>query len=350
MTTPADPGHHGRPRLSPDGSARSHSPKKPSAVHDRGDSFRHELAARLPDMSISKLCPRVPTRTFVALLVATSLASLASVPSASAVTKSKEDVAAAALAQLERQYGATLGAYALDTGNGRTVSYHAKQRFAFCSTFKALAAGVLLRRATDAQLARVVTYGASDLQAYSPVTSQHVATGMSLDDLIAAAVQYSDNTAANLLLAELNGPRGLQHALRGLGDHTTNVDRYEPDLSTATPGDRRDTSTARALAADLRRFVLGHLLSRTRREKFTEELRGNATGAPYIRAGIPADWKVADKTGNGDYGTRNDIAVVWPPHRSPIVIALLSHRGEQDSSSNDALLAEATRVLVTAIA
>ena len=262
---------------------------------------------------------------------------------------SNEGQAVTAFGQLERQYGATLGVYALDTGTGTTVTYHADQRFAFCSTYKALAAGVLLGRDTDAQLTSVITYSSSDLQAYSPITSQHVATGMSLDAVISAALQYSDNTAANLLLAQMGGPSGLQRDLRRIGDETTNVDRDEPAVNTATPGDLRDTSTARALATDLRRFALGRLLTPARTQHLIEQLRGNTTGGPLIRAGVPAGWVVGDKTGTGDYGTHNDIAVVWPPHGDPIVIALLSNRSEQNSTSQDALLADVTKVIVADI-
>jgi beta-lactamase class A len=304
-------------------------------------------------MSIVGRFKRCLTAAVVVPLLAVSLMSTACGPNAHAAKSApsgKEDRAVTAFRQLERQFGATLGVYALDTGTGATVTYHADERFAFCSTFKALAAGVLFRRDTSVQLASVITYGASGLQAYSPITSQHVATGMSLEALISAAVQYSDNTAANLLLDQLGGPSGLQRDLRRLGDETTNFDRYEPTLNTATPGDPRDTSTPRALATDLRGFVLGHLLSPTRRQQLTERLFDNATGGPYIRAGLPATWKVGDKTGNGDYGTRNDIAVVWPLRRSPIVIALLSHRGEQDSTSMDALLADATKVIAAELA
>ncbi len=195
----------------------------------------------------------------------------------------------------------------------------------------------------------MITYDASQLQAYAPVASQHVATGVTVVALIAAATTQSDNTAANLLEAQLGGPSGLQAQLRRVGDPTTDVDRYEPALSTAAPGDRRDTSTPRALATDLRRFVLGGLLTSSRAHELAALLVANTTGDPFIRAGVPASWRVGDKTGNGDWGTRNDIAVVWPPDHAPIVIALLSHRGAQDSSSADALLADATRVVVAGL-
>ncbi len=254
-----------------------------------------------------------------------------------------------ALRRVARRFQAHLGVYVLDTGTGATVTYRADERFAYCSTFKVLAAGILLQRDTEAQLSHVITYRAADLVYHSPITSRHAGTGMTLRALIAAALQYSDNTAANLLLRQLGGPRGLQAALRGLGDATTDADRYEPALSNAVPGDTRDTSTPRALGTDLRQLVLGHVLSPGRRQALTSLLLGNTTGGRYIRAGVPAGWKVGDKTGNGGWGTRNDIAVAWPPGRAPVVISVLSRRNSADASSDDALIADATTAALTAL-
>ncbi|WP_091433960.1 class A beta-lactamase [Micromonospora yangpuensis] len=251
--------------------------------------------------------------------------------------------------ELERQFGARLGVYAIDTGTGRTVTHRADERFAHASTFKALLAGVLLRRLSDADLRRVIRYTEADLLEWAPITSKHVATGMSIEDLIAANVQYSDNTAANLLLEEIGGPKGLQRELRKIGDRTTNTNRNEPTLNEATPGDPRDTSTPRALATDLRAFALGDVLPAPRRQKLIDLLIGNTTGDPYIRAGIPAGWQVGDKTGSGGYGTRNDIAVVWPPTGAPLIIAVLSDRGVPDAPSADTLIAEATEAVVATL-
>jgi beta-lactamase class A len=275
-------------------------------------------------------------------------ASSAAAPAANARDTSQSR-AGQALAQIERRFHARLGVYVLDTGTGRTVTYRAGERFAYCSTSKAISAAILLQRFTDAQLNRVITYRASDLVEYSPITSRHVATGMRLRDVMAAALQYSDNTAANLMGGQLGGPHALQTDLRGLGDPTTDVSRDEPALNDATPGDTRDTSTPAALGADLRRIVLGPVLSPAHRQLLTSLLLGNTTGGPYIRAGVPAGWKVADKTGNGGYGTRNDIAVVWPPARAPIVIAVLSDRGVPHATSNDALIADATQAALAAL-
>ena len=142
--------------------------------------------------------------------------------------------AATAFGRLERQFGARLGVYVLDTGTGRSVAYRADERFAYASTYKALACGVLLREDSDDQLNHVVTYTAADLHSYAPITSQHLATGMTVRDLIAAALQYSDNTAANLLQNQLGGPTGLQTALSALNDVTTHVDRTEPTVNDAS--------------------------------------------------------------------------------------------------------------------
>jgi beta-lactamase class A len=253
-------------------------------------------------------------------------------------------------AKLETEFHAQLGLYAINTGTGRSIAYQADRRFAYCSTIKAFAASVLLQRDTDEQLGRTIAYSKSDLVDYSPVTSQHVDTGMPLAAVMAAALDISDNTALNLMLKQIAGPSALQAALRGLGDTTTNVDRTEPTVNAATPGDPRDTSTARALATDLRAFALGDALSTTRRAQLVSWLQANTTGGPYIRAAVPTSWKVGDRTGNGDYGTRNDIAVLWPPTGAPIVIAVLSNRGDdENAASDDALIADATKLALRGV-
>jgi beta-lactamase class A len=274
-----------------------------------------------------------------------SASSAVATPTASGAAQNRAEHA---FARLEQQFHARLGVYVVNTATGQAVTYRADERFAYCSTYKALAAGVLFKRGTDAQLDKVIPYSATDLVEYSPITSQHVGTGMTLRDLIAAALQYSDNTAANLLLAQLGGPTGLQAALRTLGDPTTQVDRTEPTVNEATPGDIRDTSTPRELGTDLRSFALGAALSDSRRQLLTTLLLGNTTGGPYIRSGVPTGWKVGDKTGNGGYGTRNDIAIVWPTTGSPFVVAVLSDRGIANAPSADALIADATKTAIAA--
>lgn len=279
---------------------------------------------------------------------ATSPSSAGTITTTSSATATADDTAAA-FGALEQRFRARLGVYALDTATGQTVTHRADERFAHASTFKALQAGAVLRRSSDRDLQKVVKYNRSDLLEYAPVTTKHVATGMPLADLLAASLQYSDNTAANLLFDHLGGPEALERELRALGDRTTNIDRIEPHLNEAKPGDTRDTSTPRALGTTLQTLVLGDALPATRRDQLTAWLRGNTTGGPYIRAGVPKGWTVGDKTGSGGYGTRNDIAVVWPPAGAPLVIAIQSDRGVPDAPSADSLIAEATKTTVAAI-
>jgi beta-lactamase class A len=255
----------------------------------------------------------------------------------------------AAFDALEKKYSADLGVYAVDIRTGRTIAYHSNERFAFASTYKALAAGVLFARSTDDELAATIHYDATDLVDYSPITGQHVETGMSLHDLVAAALQYSDNTAANLMLEHLGGPPGLHEALRRLGDNTTNVDRTEPDVNTAIPGDLRDTTTPHAIAVDLRAYLVGNALTPTRRAMMTQLMLGNTTGAPWIRAGLPSDWTIGDKTGSGGYGTRNDIAVAYRPDGDPVLISIMTDRNIVGAASDDTLIAEATQQIVTSL-
>ncbi|GAB6898768.1 class A beta-lactamase [Kineosporia succinea] len=289
-----------------------------------------------------------------ALAVVTVLFGCAAGPSAAATTPvvpvSATDATDASSSSefrdLEKEFGATLGVYALDTGSGETVGFRADRRFAYASTFKALQAGVLLKQRTDREMDRVIRYDESDLLEYAPITSQHVETGMTLGELADASVRYSDNTAANLIFEELGGPRALDRALERLGDRTTHVDRIEPNLNEAAPGDIRDTSTPRALATDLRTLVLGRALNPADRSVLADLLRRNTTGDNLIRSAVPSDWTVGDKTGGGRYGTRNDIAVLWPPHGDPIVMAVLSTRPAEDATYDDALIARAAAVVV----
>jgi beta-lactamase class A len=294
------------------------------------------------------------THRLVAAVVAVSLAACGPADAAEQPTRDSAATAPApsvpdrehTFRQLEERFDARLGVYAIDTGTGRTVRYRADERFAYASTFKALAAAEILDETTDAELDRVVRYSADDLVTYSPITEQHVADGMTLRAIADAAVRYSDNTAANLMFRHLGGPQKIEKELREIGDKVTDPARYETELNEARPGDRRDTSTPRALAQDLRAYAVGDVLEPADRDILNGWLRGNTTGGELIRAGVPDGWVVGDKTGSGGYGTRNDIAVIWPPDRAPIVLAVLSSRDEKDAGYDNALIAEATKAVL----
>ena len=244
-----------------------------------------------------------------------------------------------------------LGVFAVDTGSGRTVEHRADERFAYASTVKALAVGALLAQTSAGDLQRSVPITSGDLAAgYSPVTEQRVGGAMTLEELCDAAVRFSDGTAFDLLLRELGGPTGLDAALERVGDRVTQVSRSEPELNSAVPGDPRDTTTPRALATSLRAYAVdGAATDADDRDRLADLLRRNTTGDALVRAGVPADWVVGDKTGTAAYGTRNDVAVVTPPGRRPIVMAVMSSRAEQDAERDDALIAAAAEVVAAAL-
>nr|WP_264449060.1 class A beta-lactamase Bla1 [Bacillus cereus] len=251
--------------------------------------------------------------------------------------------------QLEKKFDARLGVYAIDTGTNRTISYRPNERFAYASTYKALAAGVLLQQNSIDKLNEVINYTKDDLVEYSPVTEKHVDSGMTLGEIVEAAVRSSDNTAGNILLNKIGGPKGYEKALRQMSDRVTMADRFEAELNEAIPGDIRDTSTAKAIATNLKAFTVGNALPAHKRNILTEWMKGNATGDKLIRAGVPTDWVVGDKSGAGSYGTRNDIAIVWPPNKAPIIIAILSSKDEKEDTYDNQLIAEAAKVVINAL-
>ncbi|UTE75185.1 class A beta-lactamase [Rossellomorea marisflavi] len=252
-------------------------------------------------------------------------------------------------ATIESEYDARVGVYAIDTGSDQTIDYRSEERFAFASTYKALAAALVLKQNTMEELEEVITYTEDDLVSYSPITEKHVDTGMTLAELSEAAVRTSDNTAGNLLFEELGGPEQFQQSLREIGDDVTQSDRYETALNEFTPGNTRDTSTPAALATSLQGFAVGDLLTDDKRELLLDWMQGNATGDTLIRAGAPEGWTVADKSGAGRYGTRNDIAVVWPPDREPIILAIMTRHDTEDAEYDDALIDEVAEATLNAL-
>ena len=254
------------------------------------------------------------------------------------------------LAALEQQHQGRIGVALYHPDSGLSYGYRAEERFPFASTFKALlAAAVLQRSEFDPQwLQQVVHYRAEDLLSYAPITRPHLARGMSREALAIASVQHSDNTAANLLLEALGGLSEFNRFVAALGDQKFRLDRQEPDLNSALPGDDRDTTTPAAMAKTLSRLTLGNGLAAPQQARFNAWLKGNTTGDAAIRAGVPTGWLVGDKTGGGGYGTTNDIAVLWPTQGAPMVLALYFTQSTPDAKPQQAVLAEATRLVLAA--
>ncbi|GAA1459603.1 class A beta-lactamase [Williamsia maris] len=260
-------------------------------------------------------------------------------------------------AGLEQRFGTRIGVVALDTGTGRAIGNRDDERFPMLSTFKVLAVAALLRAhpLSTGYFDQIVRFTAADIVSNSPVTSTRVVTGMSVADLARAALQYSDNTAGNLLLDRLGGPSAVTAFARSIGDPVTRLDRRETELNTAIPGDPRDTSTPDAEASNLRTLLLGApdatvAPAKPERDQLVEWMIQNTTGAAKIRAALPG-WTVADKTGGGDHGSANDVAIAWPPGGgAPLVVAVMTIRPDDSTLDADPnVIAEATRTAVRAL-
>jgi beta-lactamase class A len=249
------------------------------------------------------------------------------------------------VAACEAASGGRLGVAILDTATGARLSWRGDERFPMCSTFKFLLATAILRRVDRGQdrLDRRVRIAASDILDNSPITEQRVGRDASVAELCAATVTRSDNAAANLLLPAVGGPAGLTRFLRGLGDDRTRLDRNEPMMSEAIPGDPRDTTTPLAMLGLLDQILMGRILSGPSRARLTGWMLANQTGDHRLRAGLPATWKVGDKTGTGDHGTTNDIAILWPPARAPLLVTSYLTGTALSSDDRDAIHARLAR-------
>ena len=255
------------------------------------------------------------------------------------------------VAGLERRHGGRLGVAVLDSAGRRLAAYRGDERFALCSTHKLLAAAFVLARVDRKQesLARRVAYAREDLVAYSPTTGRHVGPdgmtgGMTVGELCEAAVTLSDNTAANLLLDSFGGPAGLTAYLRSLGDRVTRLDRREPTLNEARPGDARDTTTPAAMVGVVHAVVLGGALSAASQAQLAAWLVACRTGDRRLRAGVPQGWRAGDKTGSGANNATNDVAVLWPPGGAPVIVAAYYAEARASEDERDAVLAEVGRL------
>lgn len=251
--------------------------------------------------------------------------------------------------RLERESGGRLGVCVLETATGVHHAHRGDERFPMCSTFKALAAAAVLARADAGkeQLTRRVAFEASAIVANSPVTEKRIGgDGMTLAQICDAAITRSDNTAGNLLLADIGGPAGLTAFVRSLGDKTTRLDRDEPSLNQALPDDPRDTTTPIAMASNFRTLLLrAKVLSAASREQLAAWLIANKTGDARLRAGFAKDWRVGDKTGAGEQGTTNDVAIVWPPNGKPIIVAVYLTGASVPSAQQNTTIASVARAI-----
>ena len=252
------------------------------------------------------------------------------------------------VAAIEARVGGSIGVAAFDSASQRWLAFNAERRMAMCSVFKlplaaAVAAGV---DAGKLRWEQPVRFTRKDLVPYAPVVEAHLATGtLSVRELCAAAVEVSDNVAANLLLPLVGGPAGLTAFMRETGDTVTRLDRNEPELNSNLPDDPRDTSSPRALVEAMQRLLLGPRLTAPSRELLVDWLVRSRTGLQRIRAGLPADWRAGDKTGTGQRGAVNDVAIAWPPGRAPVLIAILMSGSAQPTAALGEAHAQIARLI-----
>ena len=253
------------------------------------------------------------------------------------------------LAALEASSGGRIGVSALNTATNTRIQYRAKERFPFCSTSKVIGVSAILKQSmTDSRLLQQkLTYKKEDLVAYSPITEKHLADGMTIFNLCAAAITQSDNTEMNKQIKKLGGLEAVTAFARSIGDNTFRLDRWEPKLNSAIPGDLRDTSTPAAMERSLQQLALSDALALPQRKQLQTWLKSNVTGNYRIRAGLPKAWIVGDKTGTGDYGTTNDIGIIWPPKRSPIVVAIYFTQNKKNAVKREDIIASVTHLLIS---
>lgn len=252
------------------------------------------------------------------------------------------------LIELEKRSGGRLGVVAIDTANGRRLEHRGSERFGMCSTFKFLAVAAILQRVDQGteHLDRLLEYAESDLLENAPVSKEHVKEGrMSLLDLCSAAVQWSDNTAANLLLKVLGGPEGFTAFIRTLGDNVTRLDHNELALNVVRPGEVHDTTTPAAMVALLSTVLLGKVLASDSRSRLEGWMLDSKVGEHRISAGLPPGWRIAHKPGTWDDQT-NDVGVLWPVNRAPIVVAAFYH-GDGTLERREGVLRDVGRVVST---
>jgi beta-lactamase class A len=314
--------------------------------------MRHPRTGRFPE-------------TLKASAVAVSLALLGvagtqPAPAGAAVRAGTEEAAAPGalaapsttdrLRALEASFKGRIGVYALDTGTGKTIAYRAGERFPLLSTFKTLAAAAVLHKARTSDpglMDRVVHWKRSEVRPASPVTSKHLASGLSVARLCEAAITRSDNTAANMILKQIGGPAGLTRYIRSLKDPITRLDRWETTLNDWHPKDPRDTTTPASMGRHLRNLAVGDTLDAKDRARLDGWLRATKTGDNRIRAGLPKSWIIGDKTGTGStYGAANDIAVAWPAKNSaPLVIAIYTTRRAAGAPSDEKVIADTAAIV-----
>jgi len=282
--------------------------------------------------------------TFVSSLAATGATPLAAVPP----LHERTAPSAQPFAREEAMGRGRLGVCAIALHDGRRLARRERERFPLASTFKLPLVMAVLARVDRGieRLDRKLAFRAGEILPYSPAEARFPRGGsLTIAELCAAAIEQSDNTAANLLMATLGGPAGVTSYVRGLGDSVTRLDRTEPALNTTAPGDPRDTTTPFAMASLLARLVRDPILSPASKARLFGWMRNARTGLTRIRAGVPPGWTAGDKTGTTNTAG-NDVAILWPRTGAPIVLAVYFAEVHAADETRDAAIASVAREVI----
>ncbi len=287
------------------------------------------------------------------LLISLSLLMNACTTPSSSISSTPTPTFQDRLVKLENSSSGRIGVSGIHMGNNTYLHYRADEEFPIWSTSKVMVVAAILKKSiANPQLMKkgfVVTKDLVVASGYAPITRERVGKQMSIAELCMYAIQYSDNAAFNLLIGELGGPEAVINFARSIGDDDFSFYRLESKLkSDIYPLNLRFKSNPEAMAKSLQKVSLGEILPVPEREQLQSWLKGNTTGDKRIRAAVPKNWVVGDKTGTGiDFGTTNDIGIIWPPHCSPVTLAIFfSTKDEQDTVHHDDVVASATRILL----
>lgn len=285
------------------------------------------------------------------LLIAAGATSLAAALPLTAGAKTRDRT----IRQLESAYGVTIGVYARNLATRSELEHRADSRFPIASVFKFVATGGVLRgdlvTPDPHVLSRPVHIPPAALVEYSPFVEDCLKRGIvpTVEQLCVAALQLSDNTAGNQILALIGGPAGLTKLARRLGDPVTRLDRWEPELNSAEPERITDTTSPRAIGNTLTTMLVGHGLPRPGRRKLTEWMLGNTTSDNRLRAALPPGWRIADKTGSAELGCANNVGVAWSPEGTPVLLSVMVRPDDPSAERDESVFVEVGKTCLAAV-
>jgi len=288
---------------------------------------------------------------FLILIALITCANADSLKAPANIKQTSSDVVQKKLTTLETSFGGKIGVYAINTGNNEEIEHRGSEPFPVQSTMKLIAVSALLKQSSQNKnlLNENVRYTKNDLIYWHPITGQHLASGMTFEELSNATMSYSDNPAANIIIKKDGGPKSVTQFAHSIGNKSFNVSHYEGSLN-SNPNTDMDNATPKDMAISLQKITLGNILTQPLKTKLVSWMKNNTTGDKRIRAGVPIGFTVADKTGSGDYGIANDIGVIWPPQCKPIVLAIYTVQNKPDAKKRDDIVASTTSIIINELA